>query len=250
MAWRIEDHRWNARPDLRLVRAVQPVVRALTRRHPTRVLGLENLPRGPALLVGNHGMLGYECPFFFEGLLSTCGRLPLGLADRWFFSVPGVRDLLVRLGGAYGSARNGLSMLRRGELVVCYPGGAREVFKREDQKYRCLWHRSLGFVRLALQAGVPIVPFAAAGVDDTFHVVTHLRGSGELLMGARKYDLPLVSSLLPKPVPFWFRLGEPIMPPHGVRANDPELLGQIHREVWDRTQGMVDDLVGEWRSAA
>src|SRR5690606_36345915 len=109
-----------------LVRAVRPLVRALSVWHPVRVEGANNLPPGAALLVGNHGMLGYESPFFFEHVLAACGRMPIGLADRWFFEVPGLRDLLVRLGGCYGSAANGLRALRRGELVVVYPGGARE----------------------------------------------------------------------------------------------------------------------------
>lgn len=243
------DDRWDARPDPVLVRAVRPLVRALSVLHPSKVDGAENLPRrGGALLVGNHGMLGYESPFFFERVLEACGRLPIGLADRWFFRVPGVRDLLVRLGGAYGSASNGLRALRRGELVVCYPGGAREVFKSEADKYRCLWERSVGFVRLAIATGVPIIPFAAAGVDDTYRVVTHLRGSGKILMGHCKYDLPLVWGLgpLPRPVPFWFRIGAPILPPQHVKSTDREAIVEAHASIWRRTQAMLDELMGAW----
>jgi 1-acyl-sn-glycerol-3-phosphate acyltransferase len=225
------------------------MVRALSRLHDVTVDGLRHLPSGPALLVGNHGMLGYESPIFFERVLAACGRLPIGLADRWFFEVPG----LVRLGGTYGSVANGLASLRRGDLVVCYPGGAREVFKHERDKYRLLWEKSIGFVRLALAAKVPIIPFAAAGVDDAFKVVAHLRGSGEWLMGHGKYDLPLVwgrRGPLPTPVPFWFRFGEPVVPPAGACEDDEDVVRELHHEVWTRTQAMVDGLVEEWRSAA
>jgi 1-acyl-sn-glycerol-3-phosphate acyltransferase len=211
--------------------------------------GVKHLPTGPALLVGNHGLLGYESPLFFERLLAACGRLPIGLADRWFFEVPGVRDLLVRLGGTYGCLANGLRALRRGDLVVCYPGGAREVLKHERDKYRLLWQKSVGFVRLALAAKVPIIPFAAAGVDDTFRVVSHLRGSGEWLMGHGKYDLPVVwgeRGPLPNPVPFWFRFGEPIVAPEGATADDDVVVRDIHHQVWSRTQTMLDGLVAEW----
>lgn len=240
--------RWEARPAPALLRAVRPFVRALSRLHPVRLEGVHHVPEaGPALLVGNHGMLGYESPFFFERVLSACGRMPIGLADRWFFRVPGLRDLLVRLGGTYGSAANGLRALRRGELVVCYPGGAREVFKTEADKYRCLWERSVGFVRLAIMTGVPIVPFAAAGVDDTYRVLTHLRGSGRLLMGDRTYDLPVVWGMgpLPRPVPFWFRFGEPIIPPR-TKSTDRDAVLDTHAIVWRRTQAMVDALVSAW----
>jgi 1-acyl-sn-glycerol-3-phosphate acyltransferase len=246
------DDRWDARLDPFLLRAARPLVRALSLFHPLKLEGTENIPRGPALLVGNHGMLGYESPFFFERILAACGRMPIGLADRWFFRVPGLRDLLVRMGGTYGSAANGLRALRSGELVVCYPGGAYEVFKSEADKYRCLWQRSVGYVRLAIATGVPIVPFAAAGVDDTYRVLTHLRGSGKFLMGNRKYDLPIVWGLgpLPRPVPFWFRFGEPIAPPKNVRSIDRDALLGTHAEIWQRTQTMVDELVVEWSRAA
>lgn len=244
--------RWMAQTSPALIRAVRPLVRALSLLHPVTMDGMKHLPSGPALLVGNHGMLGYESPLFFERVLAACGRLPVGLADRWFFEVPGLRDVLVRLGGMYGCASNGLRALRRGDLVVCYPGGAREVLKHERDKYRLLWDKSVGFVRLALAAKVPIVPFAAAGVDDTFRIVTHLRGTGDLLMGHRKYDLPVIwGSLgpLPKPVPFWFRLGEPILAPEGATEHDEDVVRDLHQRVWTRTQELVDGLVVDWAKA-
>lgn len=245
--------RWPACPAPWLIRAVRPIVRALSLLHHVRIEGTRHLPAGAALLVGNHGLLGYESPFFFEGVLAACGRLPIGLADKLFFEVPGVRDLLVRLGGTYGSPANGLRALRRGNLVVCYPGGAREVLKDQRDKYRLIWDKSVGFVRLAISAGVPIVPFAAAGVDDTFNIIAHLRGSGALLMGDDKYDIPLVwgrRGPLPNAVPLWFRFGEPVVPPAHAKATDDDVVRALHLEVWTRTQAMVDGLVAEWAKSA
>lgn len=243
-----EESRWDAQIEPKLVRMARPLVRALARLHPVRFDGSEHLPSGPALLVGNHGLLGYETPFFFERLLQASGRHPIGLADRGFFRVPGLRDVLVRLGGTYGCARNAMKALGRGDLVVCYPGGARETFKRERDKYRCLWRESLGFVRLAMSAGVPIVPFAAAGVDHTYKIVGHLRGSGQALMGNGKYDLPFVWGVgpLPRPVPFWFRLGKPIALPKADAPPTESNVREVHAEVWSKTQRMVDELVSQW----
>jgi 1-acyl-sn-glycerol-3-phosphate acyltransferase len=246
----MSDARWDARPHAGLLSAARRVVRAVGRVHPVHVEGVENIPEGGAILVGNHGLLGWETPFFVERISAELGRMPIGLADKWFFRVPGIRDLLVRIGGAYCSVKNGYEALRRGELVVCYPGGAREVMKSEKDKYRCLWDRSVGFVRLALMAGVPIVPFAAAGVDDTFDVLGRLHGTGKLLMNDSKYDLPLVWGWgpLPRPVPFWFRIGHAIHLPSGVRSTNVAAVLELHRWLWTHTQEMVDDLVARWRA--
>jgi 1-acyl-sn-glycerol-3-phosphate acyltransferase len=245
--------RWRDRLDLRWVCAIRPAVQALQSLHPTRIDGLEHLPYEGALLVGNHGLLGYETPFFFERIFTTTGQMPLGLADHWFFRVPILRDLLIRMGGMYGATPTALRALRRGEWVVCYPGGAREVFKYSTMdRYRLRWEKSLGFVRVALRAGVPIVPFAAAGVDDTFQILARLRGTGQVLMGHDKYDLPLLLGLgpLPVPVPFWFRIGQPIVPEQRGRrvAQDEQYVRTLHQTIWQRTQCLLDELVSQWRS--
>jgi 1-acyl-sn-glycerol-3-phosphate acyltransferase len=186
------------------------------RYHRARLLGIEHLPRsGPVLLVGNHGVWGYETPAFFHLVHQATGRYPLGLAERGFFRIPLVRTVLPWLGGVEGTRDKALVALREGNLVVCYPGGAHETFKRSDGRYTLRWERALGFVRLAAQAGVPILPFAGFGVDDTF-----LYPPGEERLCVRltegdKYRMPLVVGLgpLPLPVRITFALGEPQEPP-------------------------------------
>lgn len=231
---------------------IRPFLHLLRQLHAPRLEGLSNLPPGPALLVGNHGLLGYETLLFFERILDATGRMPRGLADRCFFRIAGVRDVLVRLGGMYGNTENALDALRRGHLVVCYPGGAREALKRCDaDRYRLRWERSVGFVKVAITAGVPIIPFAAAGVDDTFQILGRLPGTGRALLGDDKYDLPLFwgqPGLLPAPVPFWFRIGAPIVPSLDRDAlSDEAAVRGVHRHVWTHAQTMLDDLVEEWR---
>jgi 1-acyl-sn-glycerol-3-phosphate acyltransferase len=239
-----EAERFRDQVDTRLVSLFQPAVRALMAVHPVRIDGLENLPSGAAVLVGNHGLLGYETALFFERIYSATGRLPRGCADRWFFKVPLLRDVLVRVGGMYGCPNNAARALSRGDLVVCYPGGAREVFKHDPAlRYKLQWQKSRGFARVAVKAGVPIVPFAAAGVDHTFNIMSRLRGTGRLLMGHEKYDLPLLLPPVPSPVPFWFRIGEPI---EVSREDDVD---NVYIRVWNASQRLLDGLVSDWRDA-
>ncbi|HSP80229.1 MAG TPA: lysophospholipid acyltransferase family protein [Myxococcaceae bacterium] len=185
------------------------------RYHRARLLGAEHLPaHGPALLVGNHGLWGYETPAFFHLLHHATGRYPLGLAERGFFRIPLVRTVLPWLGGVEGTREKALAALREGHLVVCYPGGAWETFKKPRHRYTLRWEGALGFLRLAGEAGVPLLPFAGFGVDDTFLCPEDERWCIPLAPG-EKYRVPLGVGLgpLPLPVRLTFALGPPVPPP-------------------------------------
>lgn len=180
--------------------------------HRARLLGAEHLPdKGPVLLVGNHGLWGYETPAFFHLLHRATGRYPQGLAERGFFKIPLVKTLLPWLGGVEGTRDNALASLREGHLVVCYPGGAWETFKKPGHHYRLRWEGTLGFVRLAALAGVPIVPFAGYGVDGTFVCSDDARWSISLSPG-EKYRVPL-GMPVPLPVKMTFVIGPALAPP-------------------------------------
>lgn len=212
--------------DLRLPSEQDPFLRAIrhlagwaTRYHRARLEGAEHLPDGPVLLVGNHGLLGFETPVFFYLLHRATGRFPVGLSDRMLFDRPPIRPLLERVGGIPGTRENAIRLLEGGQLVVCYPGGSRETFKRPADHYRLRWERSIGFAKLAIRLGVPIVPFAGLGVDSSYlnfgppPVVSRFFG---------RYAAPMAVGLgpLPLPVPFRFRLG-PVLPPPSAEAEAP-----------------------------
>ena len=206
--------------------------------HRARLLDAEHLPTsGPVLLVGNHGVWGYETPAFFHLIHQATGRYPLGLAERGFFRIPVVRTVLPWLGGVEGTRENALESLRQGNLVVCYPGGARETFKRSEGRYTLRWERALGFVRLAAQAGVPIIPFAGFGVDDTFVYPPDEERWCVRISDEEKYRMPLVMGLgpLPLPVKMTFVVGEPHEPPpvdapeHRLQAFRDHMAASVRR---------------------
>lgn len=194
----------------RVLRFAEAAAGAAASYHRARLLGAERLASGPALLVGNHGVYGYETPVFFWLIKQATGRYPVGLAERGFFRIPVVRTVLPWLGGVRGTRRNAVGALQAGHLVVCYPGGAYETFKRGADRYLLRWERSCGFVRVAAEAGVPVVPFAGFGVDDVFWGESDrvaLR-----LAEDRKYHVPLRLPL-PLPAALSFAVGAPMEPP-------------------------------------
>ena len=70
-----------------------------------------------------------------------------------------------------GTRENVRVLMASGQHVLVFPGGAGEVFKGRGQKYQLLWKVRLGFARLAIEFGYPIVPFAAVGAEEMLEVV-------------------------------------------------------------------------------
>ena len=136
------------------------------------VQGLENIPeRDPAILACNH------LSFIDSILLPLNVPRPvyfLGKADywdswrtRWFFQGTGVVPIH-RGGGAQSenSLRTGVGILNSGELLGIYPEGTRSPDGR-------LYRGKTGPARIALEAGVPIVPCAVRGTRDAMPAGTY-----------------------------------------------------------------------------
>ncbi len=202
--------------------------------HRASASGLEHVPRhGPALIVANHGIFGFDTPVFFFLVYQATGRIPIGMADRILVRLAPMRAVLHEIGGVEGTRRNALSLLRQDQLVVCYPGGAREVFKGPGQRHRLAWEKATGFARVAAEAQVPVLPVAAHGVDDTFRVVGNLSTLAKLL-GHQKYRVPLALGVGPLPLParFRFDIGPAVAPP--PPGAGPDALESFRAEVQAR----------------
>ena len=223
-------------PFLKFARAVAGLG---ARWHRATIAGLEHLPAGPALLVGNHGLYGFEVPVFFYLVHRETGRFPIGLADRNVFGRRAVSDALARIGGVPGTPMHAHRLLCDGQLVVCYPGGSREVFKARDEKYCLRWERSLGFARVAIRAAVPVVPFAALGVDDSYVNFGHLPGTQRVF---GRYAVPFAVGLgpLPLPVHFHFRLSPSLTPPSEERR-----ASQFRDDVAERVMALMNGAQAE-----
>ncbi|WP_226344927.1 lysophospholipid acyltransferase family protein [Agilicoccus flavus] len=133
------------------------------------VEGAENVPReGGAILASNH--LSFSDSIFLPLVLSRRITFP---AKMEYFTAPGVKGRLKALffrgtgqipidrsGGSASQAaiEAGLAVLRRGELFGIYPEGTRSPDGR-------LYRGKTGVARMALTAGVPIIPVAMIDTD-------------------------------------------------------------------------------------
>ncbi|WP_205873097.1 lysophospholipid acyltransferase family protein [Mycobacterium camsae] len=213
-----------------------------------KVYGIENVPTEHALLVGNHNTLGVVDAPLLAAELWERGRMVRSLGDHAHFKIPGWGELLTRMGVVDGTRENASELMRRGDLVMVFPGGGREVAKRKNEQYKLVWKNRLGFARLAIQFGYPIIPFASVGAEHGIDIVLDndspllapTKFLAEKLLGTPDGPM-LVRGVGLSPVPrperqyYWF--GDPIDTAHlhGQEAND-----NAARKVRERTAAAVE----------
>ncbi len=127
------------------VAAVLRIMTPLRKVIKPKVYGIENVPTERALLVGNHNTLGLVDAPLLAAELWERGRIVRSLGDHAHFKIPGWRDALTRTGVVEGTREITSELMRRGELVMVFPGGAREVNKRKNERYKLVW--KIGWVR-------------------------------------------------------------------------------------------------------
>ncbi|GBF88231.1 alpha beta-hydrolase [Raphidocelis subcapitata] len=139
------------------------------------VVGSELLPDPsdgrPILFVGNHQRIGlYDMPLFMYELYLR-GFKPKGLAHPGHWAGP-LGPFFEKFGAVKAGPMTAYKLLKRGEQVLLFPGGAREVNKPRGAEYTLSWPEARpDFVRLAGKTGAVIVPFSAVGADDAYDVM-------------------------------------------------------------------------------
>jgi 1-acyl-sn-glycerol-3-phosphate acyltransferase len=136
------------------------------------VTGLENIPaQGPVLLVGNHsgGTLIADTFVFAQAFYDHfgAGRRFHQLAHDLVFKLVGLRTLIQRYGTVPASPENLTAALDRGSALLVYPGGDEETYRPSWESDQINFAHRTGFIRLALEHGVPIVPVVAIGGQET-----------------------------------------------------------------------------------
>jgi 1-acyl-sn-glycerol-3-phosphate acyltransferase len=140
-----------------------PVVRGLYR---LRARGLEHIPEGGFVLAANHTSNFDPWPL---GIPFLPRRQLRFMAKAELFNP--VLAPILRAGGAFkvrrgegdvDAMRTAAQLAREGEIVVMFPEGTRQK-KGLRKKFEARPHT--GAARIALTAGVPLVPAAIAGTD-------------------------------------------------------------------------------------
>lgn len=223
----------------RLVSLLEP----FSRISQPKLYGIENLPADGSLMVGNHTIYGFlDLPFMMAEIWKRRRIAIRGLGEHAHYAVPIWREILTVGGMVRGTRDNVRALMRERQTVLVFPGGAREVNKRRGQQYQLLWRERIGFARLAIEYGYPVVPFAAVGADEMLDVAVD-QNTPIYGQFARLYERfmgfptpPVVRGVGPTPIPrlerlyFWF--GEPIDPGRfGSRFDDSDAARALRDEV-------------------
>jgi 1-acyl-sn-glycerol-3-phosphate acyltransferase len=224
-------------------------------------VGLENLPDGPALFIGNHAFMAIDAALFHLYLYYDHGRYVKGLGDKTLFANAHYAAIAHAMGGVSGQAQIVERLMDRGKDLLLYPGGAYESIKPPEARYQLQWKTRYGFVRLAAAAGYTIVPVASVGPDEYYDhaisseallhspLVRYLMKLGMIPADLRADLVPPIptgvwGSLLPKPKTTYFAIGKPIsLAQYKGQSLTARQLGTLRRKIAKAIEGEIGDLL-------
>jgi 1-acyl-sn-glycerol-3-phosphate acyltransferase len=150
--------------------------------------GWERLPEPPALLIGIHS----GAPFVWDAW--TVGiqwwrhfgdeRTLHGTAHDALMAAPVIGGFFRRMGVLPAAPDSISGALAAGHDVALWPGGEIDSLRPWTKRDEAILAGRKGFVRMAIKAGVPIVPISTVGGPDSMPVIT----SGRKLAKALQID--------------------------------------------------------------
>jgi 1-acyl-sn-glycerol-3-phosphate acyltransferase len=221
--------------------------------------GLEKIPtEGGGLLVANHaGAIPSDAPVIMHGIEKEIGRPVYGLADAFFRSVPVVGTLWARAGGVSARPANAFRLLReQSQLALVFPEGTKGPSKSFSERYQLRRFGRGGFVEIAMRAGVPVIPIAVVGSEETMPVVMRIPALARVLglpyfpVTANLLVLGPVGAVIPFPAKFKLRVLDPIhfsVPPEQERYSKSRIMEESER-VRTQLQDTVNELLADRRS--
>ena len=228
------------------------------------VRGLGNIPDdGPVLLVGNHsgGNLTPDTTVFTLAFSTYFGaeRAFYQLAHNLVLTMPGLAWLR-KFGTVAASPSNARKALESGAALLVYPGGDYEVHRPSWERHRIDFNRRKGFLRLALEHEVPIVPVVSIGGQETALFLSRGERLARLLALDRMFRLKVLPISIALPwglnigdmmghIPLPAKITVETLPPIDVRAEfgpEPDL-DEVYDHLLRVMQGTLDALAAERR---
>jgi 1-acyl-sn-glycerol-3-phosphate acyltransferase len=160
--------KWDPGLTRQVVERVGPLIKRYFR---AEVRDVDRIPAaGGALVVSNHsgGMFTPDVLVFAPQFYNTFGYdRPIYTLGHDMIFVGPVGDLLHRVGVIEANRENAAKALRDGALVLVFPGGDYDSYRPTFTENVVDFNGRTGYIRTAIEAGVPIVPMVSIGAQET-----------------------------------------------------------------------------------
>lgn len=223
--------------------------------------GMSHITETPSMFVGNRSLYGiFDLAILREKIYNEKDIYLRVLVDKARYEIPYWQHYIEANGGFLGTRELCSQAMERGDHLLLFPGGGREVMKRDGEAYKLIWKERLGFVKMAAQYNYPIQPFASIGADEAFSILldsgdfknsplTKLVENTSFWGKLLKYgdEIPPISrgvalSPIPRPEPFFFIFGEPIdTSAYRKKIHDDEAMMELR----DKVEATVEALIKE-----
>jgi 1-acyl-sn-glycerol-3-phosphate acyltransferase len=204
-----------------------------------RTEGIENVPAGRVLLIGNHsGQVAWDGLMVIVSMVREGNppRAVRSMAEKFLIRQTWLGTLCVRMGQVTGLPENGRRLLEEENAVMVFPEGARGVSKPWFQRYH-LQRFGTGFLRLALETNTPIVPFAFVGGEEMMINLGNLPSLARIL---KFPSFPILLTPLPLPSKCSLRFGEPLHFQGTGEETDAEVQAMVE-QVRGSIESMIED---------
>jgi len=226
---------WDPELMKRIMGAFRPLTRVW---HRTELGGIERVPSTGSLIVSNHsgGFVPMDIPIIAEAYFNHFGydRPLYSLGHDVLFAGPQAA-LFTRAGLIRAGRANAIKALNSGAAVIVFPGGDYDAFRPSNAANRIDFDGRTGYVKTAVEAGVPIVPVVLAGGQQNQIYLTRGRRLGRRLGLKRMLRMDMVPltagfpfgvTPLPLNVPLPTKISGQVLEPIDISARfggDPDV---------------------------
>lgn len=256
---RTETAKWDPGLVERTMGVLRPFLKLY---HRSEVRGLDSFPPGGALVVSNHsgGLFPMDVPVFALGFYDHFGydRPVFTLSHDMVLTGP-TAGFFIRNGFIRANHENADEALRSGGVVVVFPGGDYDVYRPTFAANKIDFDGRTGYIKAAINAGVPIVPTVAIGGQESQIYLT--RGTGvakalrlDKLFRAKILPISLgfpfgLSAVVPLNVPLPTKIVMQVLEPIDIIeqfGDDPDIHA-VDAYVRSAMQRALDDLASQRR---
>ncbi len=216
------------------------------------VEGAEHLPAsGAALVVANHGggFLPYDAAILTAAVANEpeVPRRLRVIGTEIFNMLPWVSHLYRKAGAAYAARGDVVHLLGAGRIVGVFPEGERGFMKPMEEAYRVQRLGRGGFVELAEEFSVPIIPAAIVGAEEVHPAVGTSPALAKLVRMVfpqqRVEEVAIVLNPIPLPIRWHIRILPPVLPTGGGAAADPLWVLEQTEAIRGSIQSSLDAMV-------